>query len=91
MSKARECTICKHYGRKFLVSEELDRAQIYDDTGAPIAISLCKSHSVELFKKGQKTFLLSHYKILVDLVATDEPKFLDILEQTVRKHPDKIY
>ena len=91
MAKKRECTICKHYGRKSPENDDLERTQVYDETGSPVPIHLCKAHGVELFKKGQKHFLLSHYKILVDLVASDEPKFLDILERTVKKHPDKIY
>lgn len=91
MAKKRECTICKHYGRKSPESDDLERTQVYDETGAPVPINLCKAHSVELFKKGQKNFLLSHYKILIDLVASDEPKFLDVLERTVKKYPDKIY
>lgn len=91
MSKKRECTICKHYGKETANPDQLERTQVYDETGTPVPIKLCKVHSVELFKKGQKSFLLGHYKILVDLVASDEPKFLEVLEKTVRKYPDKIY
>lgn len=90
MAKKRECTICKHYGRETHEPERLERTQVYDETGTPVPILLCKSHSVQLFKMGQKKFLLSHYKILVDLVASDEPKFLEVLEKTVKKFPDKI-
>lgn len=90
MAKKRECTICKHYGRKTPDDGMLERTQVYDETGSPVPIMLCKAHSVELFKKGQKKFLLSHYKILVDLVASDEPKFLEILEKTIKKFPGSI-
>ena len=90
MAKKKECTICKHYGRKTVDSDKLEKTQIYDESGAPVPINLCKSHSVELFKKGQKKFLLGHYKILVDLIASDEPKFLEVLDQTVKKFPGQI-
>lgn len=91
MAKKRECTICKHYGRKTPDGDDLERTQVYDETGTPVPIKLCKAHGVELFKKGQKNFLLSHYKILIDLVGSDEPKFLEVLERTIKKNPDKIY
>jgi hypothetical protein len=90
MAKKKECTICKHYGRKTLEDQNLEKTQIYDETGTPVPINLCKAHSVELFKSGQKKFLLNHYKILVDLVASDEPKFLEILEKTIKKFPGSI-
>ena len=89
MNKKIECTICKHYGNK-TPEGELERTQLYDDVGAPVPVKLCRSHSVQLFKNGQKKFLLSHYKILVDLMASDDPKFLGILEATIRKHPDSL-
>lgn len=89
MSKASECTICKHYGEE-TPAGQVERTQLYDDVGAPVPIRLCRSHSVQLFKLGQKRFLLSHYKILVDLVDSNNPKFIDILEATCKKHPDSI-
>lgn len=91
MSKKRECTICKHYGRPTPDESSLERTQVYDETGSPVPINLCKSHSVQLFKLGQKKFLLSHYKILIDLVASDEPKFLEVLEKTIRKNQESIF
>lgn len=82
-SKPRECTICKHYGSSTERPGDLERAQLYDEVGTPVNILLCRNHSVELFKGGQKSFLLSHYKILIDIISSDETKFLDILEKTV--------
>jgi hypothetical protein len=90
MSKKKECTICKHYGKAGAADQYLERTQVYDETGAPVGIYLCKSHSVELFKMGQRKFLLSHYRILVDLVDSDEPKFLEVLEKTVKRFPGEI-
>jgi len=87
--KKHECTICKHYGQK--TATKLERAQLFDEVGTPININLCRSHAVELFKNGQKKFLLSHYKILVDIISSDETKFLDILEKTIRGNLDEIY
>ena len=89
MKKKVECTICKHYGNA-TPEGELERTQLYDDVGSPVKVNLCRSHSVQLFKLGQKKFLLSHYKILVDIMDSDEPKFLKVLEFTVKKHPESI-
>lgn len=93
MAKPKSCTICKHYGNKTPpeLRDELDRDQVFDATGTPVPILLCKKHAVELFKLGQKNFLLAHYKILIDLVGSDELKFLEVLEKTVRDNPDKVY
>ena len=87
----RECTICKHYGERTEQPGELEREQIYDEVGTPINLLLCRKHSVDLFKKGQKKFLIQHYKILVDIISSDEVRFLDILEKTVRENLDQIY
>jgi len=89
MSKT-ECTICKHYGERS-DSPELERATIFDDVGTAVALLLCRKHAVELFKNGQKKFLISHHKILIDIVSSDETKFLDILERVVRENLDEIY
>lgn len=83
-----QCTICKHYG--ISMTEGIERAYIYDESGNPVGIKLCPAHSVELFKRGQKRFLVNHYKILTDLVSSDETKFLDILEKTVRSNSGSI-
>ncbi len=85
-----ECTICKHYGDE---SEDLqlERATIFDNAGTPVPLLLCRQHSVELFKMGQKKFLVNHYKILVEIISSDETKFLDLLERTVRENLDEIY
>jgi len=87
--KKSECTICKHYGQR--TSGKLERSQLFDEVGTPININLCRNHAVELFKAGQKKFLLNHYKILVDIISSDETKFLDILEKTIRGNIDQIY
>jgi hypothetical protein len=88
----KECTICKHYGeRTDAAPGGLEREQIYDEVGTPVNILLCRKHSVDLFKNGQKKFLVKHYKILVDIISSDEVKFLDILEKTVRENLDEIY
>lgn len=88
---AKECIICKHYGKSTKSATGLERAVIFDDGGTPIPILLCRHHSVQLFKYGQKRFLLGHYQILVDIISSDETKFLEILEKTVRNNLDDIY
>ena len=90
MKKKRECTICKHSGLETPNSEELETSSLYEDDGTPIKILLCRKHAVQLFKLGQKSFLLAHYRILVDLIDSDEKKFINILDKTVRKFPDSI-
>lgn len=87
----KECTICKHYGEETTQPEELDKQLIFDEVGTAVPINLCKKHAVDLFKNGQRRFLVQHYKILVDIISTDEVKFLDILERTVRENLDDIY
>ena len=87
----KECTICKHYGEPTVQDRELDRQVIFDEVGTPVAIHLCNKHAVDLFKNGQRRFLVQHYKILVDIISSDEVKFLDILEKTVRENLDDIY
>lgn len=86
-----ECTICKHYGEPTDDTCELEREQIFDEIGTAVHVMLCRKHSVDLFKIGQRRFLVKHYKILVDIISSDEVKFLDILEKTVRGNMDDIY
>lgn len=88
MSKKRECTICKHYGKATKEPEKLERTNLYDETGNPVPVNLCRNHSVQLFQWGQKKFLISHYKILTDLIASDEPKFLELLQRTAKSNSD---
>lgn len=87
----KECTICKHYGLPTDDPKTLEKEQIFDEVGTPVSIFLCRPHSVDLFKSGQKKFLVKHYKILVDIISSDEVKFLDVLEKTVRENLDEIY
>jgi hypothetical protein len=88
---SRDCTICKHYGEPTLDSKTLERAQLFDESGTALNIHLCRKHAVELFKNGQRKFLVSHYKILVDIISSDEMKFISILEKTIRSNMDDIY
>ena len=71
------------------MSHSLERTRIFDENGTPVNIILCRKHSVELFCWVKKKFLLAHYKILVDIIASDETKFLEVLEQTIKSNPDK--
>lgn len=90
MSKKRECTICKHYGKPTPDPDNLERTNLYDESGNPVGVNLCRSHSVQLFQSGQKKFLISHYKILTDLIDSDETKFLELLQKTAKSNPDLI-
>jgi hypothetical protein len=88
---AKECTICKHYGLPTQDSEQLERTSLYDEMGTGVPINLCRKHAVELFKLGQKRFLVAHYRILLEVVQSDEHKFLEVLEMTVKENLDLIY
>lgn len=86
MEKKHFCVICKYNGI-FHFENSLDRAQLYDSDGGHITITLCKSHAVDLFKRGQKKFLLSHYRLLtIDSLLDEDAGFTDLLERTVRKN-----
>ena len=89
--KQKECVICKHYGEETSNTHQLEKTQIFDEIGNPLMILLCRSHAVELFKMGQRKFLLGHYKILVDIISSDETKFLEVLEKTVRSNRNDLY
>ena len=90
MNESKKCTICKHLGLETPNLLDVERSYLYENNGDAVAVFLCRTHAVQLFKLGQKSFLLSHYQILNDCVDTDEKKFINILEQTVRKFPDYI-
>lgn len=87
----RQCTICKHYGIHSEDDQELDKSQIFDENGTAVTLLLCRKHAVELFKEGQRKFLVNHHKILIDLVSSDEAKFIELLQKTVTKNLDEIY
>lgn len=93
MSTKKVCTICKHLGVIKDSEEEVEIGYLFDGLaiGTPVKIRLCRKHSVELFKQGQKKFLLEYRRILYDLVNSDEMEFIKILEKTVRNNLDLIY
>ncbi len=93
MATTRECTICKHIGERTTEQEELETGFLYNTVTHPekVRIRLCRAHSVELFKVGQKKFLLKHHTILHDLVNSDEMEFIKLLDKVVRKNLDAIY
>jgi hypothetical protein len=88
---SKDCTICKHYGEATSNPKTLERAQLFDESGTPLNIHLCRKHAVELFKNGQRKFLVEHYKILVDIISSDEMKFIDILQKTVKDNMSDIF
>lgn len=84
----KKCTICKHLGKSTKCHEELDMGYFYDGYSVlgPVKARLCRSHSVELFKRGQKRFLLNYRSILYDVINSDEVEFIRILDETVRRN-----
>ena len=91
MSKNLYCTICKHYGKYHEDTSTLEKASLYDERGEPIPIMLCKKHGHDLFKMGQRLFLMSHHRILNDILETDDIKFVDMLEKVVRQNYNEIF
>lgn len=90
-SKSRECTVCKHYGLETSQPENLEQTKLFDDSDKVVTVLLCRKHSVDLFKMGQKKFLLDHYQILNEVINSDEPKFIELLEKTYRTNMDRIF
>lgn len=91
MQQICKCVICRHYGYEQDKSTDYDRASLFNENAKEVVIKLCKVHAIELFKIGQKKFLLNHYKILVDIVDSDDLNFLEILEETVKKNINSLY
>ena len=89
--KSRECTVCKHYGLETMQPENLEQAKLFDDGDRFVTVLLCRRHSVDLFKQGQKKFLLQHYHILIEVINSDEPKFIELLEKIYRLNMDRIF
>lgn len=88
-NKDHRCVICKHLD--MMHSDNLNFNFVYGEHGNPIRVLLCRRHEVELFKGGQKKFFLNYYRILLDVVNSDEVEFMKLFEKTVRSNLDKIY
>ena len=86
-----KCVICRHYGQEEDDSNKYEMASIFDKNGKEVRIQLCSVHAVELFKNGQKKFLMGHYKILLEVMDSNDTDFLEILENTVKKNMNTIY
>ena len=89
--KSRECSICKHYGLETGQPENLEQTKLFDEGDRVVMVLLCRRHAVDLFKMGQKKFLLQHYQILNEVINSDEPKFIELLEKTYRANMDRIF
>ena len=63
MSDVKTCDICECYGRDKKRQEDVRCDKLFT-SNVSIKITLCKAHSIELFKKGQIPFLLDHRDIL---------------------------
>ena len=87
--KDPRCVICKHLD--VVYSNNLDFNYVYGEEGSPIRVLLCRRHEVELFQMGQKKFFLNYYKILLEILDSDEAEFMRLFEKTVRSNLDDIY
>lgn len=91
MEQTCKCVICRNYDLEYDRADTYDMCSLFNESGKEVSIKLCKVHSIELFKSGQKNFLLNHYKILVDLIDSNDNAFLEVLEETVKKNINSIY
>ncbi len=66
--KDNRCFICKYKQEN---NSHFSNDSIYDSTGASMTIPLCYSHSIELFKSGQITFLAKHKNILIESFGSE--------------------
>lgn len=87
--KDPRCVICKHLDVR--LSGNLNHNFVYGEEGAPIRVLLCRRHEVELFKSGQKKFFLNYYRILLEVIDSDEVEFMRLFERTVHEHINDIY
>jgi hypothetical protein len=60
--KDNRCYICEDHHEN---NPHFSNDSIYDTSGGSMTIPLCYSHSIELFKTGQITFLAKHKNILI--------------------------
>lgn len=89
MKKDTKCIICKH--KDLPVSSKYSHEMIFDDKGNSVDITLCHGHSVDLFKSGQKNFLLKHHDILHSIISSEDSKFIRVLTQTARTYFHLLY
>jgi hypothetical protein len=80
--KDNRCFICKYCQLETLkVKDDL----IYDARGNSTTIPLCYSHSVELFKIGQKSFLTKHRNLFMGNFGVENDLELMSYFSTARK------
>ncbi|MCO4753669.1 MAG: hypothetical protein KC478_04270 [Bacteriovoracaceae bacterium] len=89
MKKDKRCVICKHMDS--LGTDNLNYNHVYSETGQRIDVLLCRKHDVELFQMGQRAFFLKHHKMLLNVVGSDEGKFISLMGRTVQKYYNQIY
>jgi hypothetical protein len=73
--KDNRCFICKY---KQEDTEKVSEDLIYDAKGHSQALPLCYTHSVELYKTGQKNFLNKHRNIFIGNLGLEND--LDLIE-----------
>jgi hypothetical protein len=76
----QRCLICKYMGDH--AHKSLSRDRIFKDgSGAVISIQLCYTHSWELFRFGQKKFLLSYRPYFEGFYGTEaDAELIDFIQ-----------
>jgi hypothetical protein len=69
-AKKKRCLICKY--TKPDLDQEVTTSSVYPTEGEPLKFYLCRTHAVELFRKGQKSFLASHYPMFKAYYGNEE-------------------
>lgn len=91
MKRNRECVICSHLGDNNYSKDSLEVMSLFSEYGHEHKFLFCKNHSIELFKLGQKKFLLNYMNILADVMETNNPEFLTLLEQYVKRYYHEVH
>lgn len=71
--KDNRCFICKF---QQLERPKVSNDLLFDNKGKSMRLPLCYSHSVELYKGGQKKFLTHYKNIFVDSYGTESDSLI---------------
>lgn len=84
--KDNRCFICKY---KQSNAQKASDDLIYDAKGNSTTLPLCYTHSVELFKTGQKSFLTKHKSIFTGNFGLEND--LDLIEYFDTERKEKAW
>ncbi len=89
MSKKLKCAVCSLYGVEN--EKDISRELLFKDEGEDFPVLLCRQHSVELFKQGQKRFCIHHFETANQIVVAENSTFLNFILEIAKKNKGKIF